>query len=788
MILINSVEVEGFRYYKERFAAKIPEGIVVVAGPVGSGKSSLLGAIEYALYGVEFGVRRRMYDRDELVHASCEKMRVRLVLAADDGEYVVERVYEKGGKESVKLVTPEGEVLTRRSIVNEMLREMLGLDVSEYERTVYLNQVSLYLLAYGTPATRSRVIDSLLGIDAIDRITSEISRYLRRVQERIELLDEDIRNLEEDIEEYESRILDAREREDKIRKELEIKRGYMERLRAELGEIESKINELASVEKEFYEYSAERRILLKDVGGPVPTLDEVVVEAERIKEELKALAMEMLLEEELKKLESIEVLEDNITEVVSVLSEILEKMWSIYNRRIEDLRRLELEIERRNLALGELEKKILELEPLVAEYREAVHRLEAIKREAGSEEELRRRLRELELELKKMEEKRLKEKCIANLRGELRRRIAENGAAVCPVCGTEIREPPPPYVEEGGSEEELKRRIKEFSGLLEEITRLKVKIVEYEEGVERYNALLEKREELLSEIDRISAELNQVSIKYREMGARLSSIERDLGVIKDSLRRRGKAERLRVVEEKLKELQRKYEELQHLKKRREELRDKLSRLSQEVSRLEYGLHESEILESELLALEERLNSLRSRRERLQKALEKLRCSLDAYRKVQLLVRKDLIERVTSLMRKIISSVYPYSDIEDVRLKVEEKGEKSIYTLDVKMGGEWRPFTARLSEGQKMIVILALMLSFYKTVSHSASFILLDEPVPNVDMRVKEAIFRGVAEVLGIRQVVFTTQAIEVAKRLRGLHVIEVPPKAPGGDSRGGRPS
>jgi len=788
VILIKRLEVEGYRYYRDRFAAEFPQGIVVVAGPVGSGKSSLLGAIEYALYGIEFGVRRRMYDRDELVHASRRDMRVRLVLVADEGEYVVERAYERGGRESVRLVTPEGEELTRRSLVNEMLREMLGLDVAEYERTVYLNQVSLYLLAYGTPATRSRVIDSLLGIDAIERITAAASRYLRRVQEKLEDVEAGIRGLEEEIGELEARVAEAREREERLRREYELKREYMERLRAEIGELEARVAELAEVENKFYEYSAEKKVLLRELEGPVPTLDELVVEAERLREDLRSLAMEMLLEEELKRLEELEVSEDRLAEVVDVLGEVLDSVWAIYNRRVEDLRSLEMEVEQRNMVLRELEKKILELEPVVSEYREALQRLESIGREAGDEDSIRKRLRSLELELKRISERRFRERCVAALRGELRRAVAENGVARCPVCGSEVRVAPPPGIEdEGGEEGLLRRRIKELKDLLDELTRLKVKVVEYEESVERYNALLSRREELLSEIDKISAEINHVRVKYRDLGARLSSIERDLGVIRDSLRRRGKAERLRLVEEALEELRGRYEELQLLRRRRDELKDKLAAVVQELSRLEFEMRESDVVEGELLALQERLGVLRDRRRRLRRVLEELKCSLEAYRRIHLLLRKDMIERVSTYMREIVSRVYPYGDIEDVRLSVEEKGEKSVYSIEVKMGGEWRPFTARLSEGQKMVVILALMLSFYKTVSHSASFILLDEPVPNVDMRVKEAIFRGVADVLGIQQVVFTTQAIEVAKRLSGLHVIEVPPRALGGGESGERP-
>ena len=48
---INSVELRNIRSY-EKASVKFPEGSVLLSGDVGSGKSSLLLAIEFTLFGI----------------------------------------------------------------------------------------------------------------------------------------------------------------------------------------------------------------------------------------------------------------------------------------------------------------------------------------------------------------------------------------------------------------------------------------------------------------------------------------------------------------------------------------------------------------------------------------------------------------------------------------------------------------------------------------------------------------------------------------------------------------
>jgi len=90
-VILRSLKLENVRSYKTATIA-FPQGISLFEGDIGSGKSTILMAIEFALFGL--GSQKG----GSLLKTNESKGSVSLAFAVDGDEYVVRRtLVRKGG-------------------------------------------------------------------------------------------------------------------------------------------------------------------------------------------------------------------------------------------------------------------------------------------------------------------------------------------------------------------------------------------------------------------------------------------------------------------------------------------------------------------------------------------------------------------------------------------------------------------------------------------------------------------------------------------------------------------
>ncbi|HDI31693.1 MAG TPA: SMC family ATPase, partial [Thermofilum sp.] len=96
MLVLREIKVRGFKAFKDEVWFKIDKPIFILTGPIGSGKSSILDAIEYGLYGRTKDVRRRIIKREDLINDFSNKLQVSLILKEDKlGSIKITREYSR---------------------------------------------------------------------------------------------------------------------------------------------------------------------------------------------------------------------------------------------------------------------------------------------------------------------------------------------------------------------------------------------------------------------------------------------------------------------------------------------------------------------------------------------------------------------------------------------------------------------------------------------------------------------------------------------------------------------
>src|SRR6266571_9507116 len=90
--VIISVEMEGFMRYRDQTKISFPERFTAITGPTGSGKSTILDAITFALYGSSSRTDERLKIEDFVD----ENGRVRLAFYQRGLRYEVARGRKSG--------------------------------------------------------------------------------------------------------------------------------------------------------------------------------------------------------------------------------------------------------------------------------------------------------------------------------------------------------------------------------------------------------------------------------------------------------------------------------------------------------------------------------------------------------------------------------------------------------------------------------------------------------------------------------------------------------------------
>ena len=183
--------VKGFTAFRDEQAIDFSDlDLFVLTGPTGSGKSSLLDAMTYALFG---SVDRVGAHPVELVSQGQPRMAVTLDFAVGRGTYRVTRTTTAKGISKVLLERQEGkdwvsygEGADQIREVNRMVIELIGLDYDAFTRSVILPQGKFAQFLTGQPDKRREILTELLGLELFRRMSQRAGEISRNAKLNVE--------------------------------------------------------------------------------------------------------------------------------------------------------------------------------------------------------------------------------------------------------------------------------------------------------------------------------------------------------------------------------------------------------------------------------------------------------------------------------------------------------------------------------------------------------------------------------------------------------------------------
>ena len=135
------------------------DGVFLISGPTGSGKSSMLDAIHWALFGKTLSSNRAAVTKEirSTYAPSNEDTVVTLTFNQDKVDYKVIRTLKKDGGTAIQLFAP-GIIYDKVKEANERLEKIIGLTVKQFDQMVMLEQGNFSKFLLADSRTRAEIL------------------------------------------------------------------------------------------------------------------------------------------------------------------------------------------------------------------------------------------------------------------------------------------------------------------------------------------------------------------------------------------------------------------------------------------------------------------------------------------------------------------------------------------------------------------------------------------------------------------------------------------------------
>ncbi|MCX7680743.1 MAG: SMC family ATPase [Anaerolineae bacterium] len=228
--------------------------VACLAGENGAGKSALLDAITWAIWG-----RARAKRDDELIRLGEDEMAVEFVFELGGQSYRILR-RRKAGKHGVTRLDFQLRDGTRWRSISEhsvtltekKITRILRLDYETFINSAFLRQGRADEFTIKTAAERKRVLSDILGLDRWAMYEERAKEKLRAIQSEAEGIETHLREIEEELKrrpDYEAQLMAAQASVVKLSAELQdVQAAYqrIEGVRMELRHLEVQRAQLAT--------------------------------------------------------------------------------------------------------------------------------------------------------------------------------------------------------------------------------------------------------------------------------------------------------------------------------------------------------------------------------------------------------------------------------------------------------------------------------------------------------------------------------------------------------------
>lgn len=198
-MLPNYLTMSAFGPYHQKVTIDFNEftqdGLFLITGPTGAGKTMIFDAIMFALYGVSSGSERSSEQFRSDVATNDTPTFVELDFLLHDNHYVIKRSpkYTLEGKKTPKMPTalltlPDGKMVEGIKEVNAKIKDILGIDEKQFKQIAMIAQGEFTKLIYASSDEREKVLRNLFKTEEFSYLEEQLKLKVKDYKDKYDLL------------------------------------------------------------------------------------------------------------------------------------------------------------------------------------------------------------------------------------------------------------------------------------------------------------------------------------------------------------------------------------------------------------------------------------------------------------------------------------------------------------------------------------------------------------------------------------------------------------------------
>ena len=325
--MITSIELVDFLSHSDT-KLKFEEGVTIFVGDNGAGKSSIIDAITFSLFG-----QHTRKSNKGLIRRGTNQGYAKIEFSIKDRQYeTVRKIDSKGGLSAIfsettnnnRVEIAAGERKQFGESMTEQVEKTIGMDFEKLKIASIVQQGELNAIINAKPKEFKELLNAIIGIDKLDIASESMKKVTKEFREKIRTDlgydDTHIEILTKDFEKYQCEIKET----EPEKNQLELQKKEVDKELVELQKKEEfetpkrdKINQLELQKKELVRY----------VKETIEGIQQEIKENERKIHDCKNCFEELKLKTDFEK--KLEKVEEEDKEVIKKIQEITSQIVSL---------------------------------------------------------------------------------------------------------------------------------------------------------------------------------------------------------------------------------------------------------------------------------------------------------------------------------------------------------------------------------------------------------------------------------------------------------------------------